>query len=297
MSGLISVRERPSGIATCTTLGGTPSCSASSAAVKLMSLRSSYEPGRRSPLWPARRARSWKKPASSTTPSCSRMSAICDRLEPCGIVTLTVSPPSPLNGWKSALANQAMPSDDREEHAERDEPARSAAGARRRRGAGRRACPLGGEPFRRRPRCARGAARRRASHGARRMAGCAAWAGARAGAVGRRCRLTGLAALARRRGGPRARGGRPPAPRAIGRPERAAVRSSLGGARPWCERGSSRADGPRHASRRRPLPRSAPRVASSGARREAPPVPRLSARDARQTSAPARPARPPRPGA
>ena len=32
MSGLISVRERPSGIATCTTLGGTPSCSASSAA-------------------------------------------------------------------------------------------------------------------------------------------------------------------------------------------------------------------------------------------------------------------------
>ena len=26
MSGLISVRERPSGIATCTTLGGTPSC-------------------------------------------------------------------------------------------------------------------------------------------------------------------------------------------------------------------------------------------------------------------------------
>ena len=114
-----------------------------------------------------------------------------------------------MNGWKSAFANQAMPSDDREEHDERDEPA----GPRRRPPEARpgRRASAGGD--RSAPASLR--ARRRASASQSRrpsVAACAAAGGLSPDA--RRCgarRLTGLdRALARGAAGlPLAAGGLP----------------------------------------------------------------------------------------
>ena len=122
---------------------------------------------------------------------------------------LTGSPPSPLNGWKSELRNQATPSDEaRTTASATSRPERG--GARRRRGAGRRAV-VRRRPFRGRPRCV---SRRRASASQSRrpsVAGCAAGAG-----LARRSRAAGPSA------GPAPRA---PARRAS-RSRRAASRSS-----------------------------------------------------------------------
>ena len=89
-------------------LGGVPFSSASSAAMKLMSRRSRYEPGLRLPVRPSSRARHWKKKELDTMPRSASMSPISPTPAPFGTTTRCCEPSpalSPLKGWNSEIAN------------------------------------------------------------------------------------------------------------------------------------------------------------------------------------------------
>ena len=224
MSGAISARERPSGIVTFTTFGGRPSWSASSAAVKLMSLCElvgarlevaavAREPG----------AQLEEDGVRAPRPSARGSRAICAEARALRDRDPHAPPsPSPLNGWKSETRNQAMPSD-----SERGEATTPIATPRM-------TAAAGAAPPRRSSAPARSASRRAWPSGRAAPARVGRLAGSvsRVGCQPRRPARgdSGGAALDRRpRGLPRARrglalaGARPRAPRAYGRPERAAA--------------------------------------------------------------------------